>query len=58
MAERCYDVFDAGLGGQLYGTCGEAKALGAEANLIHRLLARNIDNAFVCSGESGACLNE
>ena len=58
LGERGEDVLDIGLGGELDRRAGEAEALGAQADLRHRLLARDIDDAVAGGGERGRGLHQ
>ena len=58
MRKRRDNILDARLGGEFDGRCRKSQPQSAQANLIDRLLAGNINNAAARSGERGASLNE
>ena len=54
LGQRCDDVFDRGLGGELDRGAGETEPFGAQPHLRDRLFARDIDRALLALRASAA----
>ena len=52
------DVLDTGLGGEFDGRLGEAEPIGAQAHLVHRFLARDVDDPLAAQGQRRAGLDQ